>query len=127
MFVRWAVELRILGRPFDGITQLFARKPRWQKLRTVDCLGQIAEGVAVAQEIRSHRQRHVDARMLHSGGREQQIDKRNRIVQSFGIDFLVMRNRVPVAVREAENLLELINQNQHVRLLTRQEAVDGVQ
>jgi hypothetical protein len=92
-------------RLFDRIAPLVARQARDQILAPVDGFGETRDLRAVAQVVRTHGDRDVDAAILRLRGREQQVDEG-------GCRLL----RVNALLAEAEELLELVDDDEQVGL-----------
>ena len=95
-----------LDRPFDDPLVLLAIQPRNQELAPIDHLGQAFELTALADEVGTHRQHHVDRHFLLRRGFQQQADE---LVGGF---LLRLAGFV-----EAKDLLELVDDQQEVGAL----------
>src|SRR5262249_27210794 len=87
----------------DGSAALFARHSRDQVLAFVDGFGQVLELSAIAQVIRTHRQRDVNVQLALGGGFQQQFDEGRFVVGFFFVRLIALR-----AMPDSERLLELI-------------------
>ena len=100
---------------FDGALELLAGHPRDQVFAAVHGLGEVLELRAVADEIRAHGEHDVDRHVLLRGRLEQHAHELVRRV-ALGRAALV----------EAEDLLELIDDEQEVRARRELRLADGL-
>ncbi len=99
-----------VDRAFDGLAQLFARQAGDQVLALIHRFGQAVEVVAIADEIRAHRHDDVNRQVPLPAQGQHDLDESRRLRAVFGL----VRFKA-----EAEQLFELIDQQQQIGLFQR--------